>query len=161
VHSVFRIASRAVRILPGSSPFDRPRSRFAEFLSAPGRAQLIEPMKRLHIHVERGSMCSETDSPANCIAYPFPFIIVGAGVIGGVIGGYQCYHRSTTIVGGMQEGTGPGVTVGALACLAILQLPPGSPRPPRGGGGPGPDQWPHEPRWPGRWGKGPPARPPK
>jgi hypothetical protein len=68
VHSVFRIASRAVRILPGSSPFDRPRSRFAEFLSAPGRAQLIEPMKRLHIHVERGSMCSETDLPANCIA---------------------------------------------------------------------------------------------
>jgi hypothetical protein len=69
-HSVFRIASRAVRILPDSSPIDRPRSRFAEFLNVTGRAQLIEPMKRLCIHVERGSMFSATDSPANSVACP-------------------------------------------------------------------------------------------
>jgi hypothetical protein len=71
VHSVFRITARAVRILRGSSPFDRPRSRFAEFLSAPGSGQLIEPMKRLRLRGECGSMFSVRGSPAYCIACPF------------------------------------------------------------------------------------------
>jgi hypothetical protein len=37
----------------------------AEFLNGTGSAQRIEPMRRLRLHAECGSMFSVEDSPAN------------------------------------------------------------------------------------------------